>query len=67
MANRKPLLCFLSLHDWERKPCTVMFDILHCRSCPKVKYDLTLKGRAAIKHYCPQCRELEEDCECAMC
>lgn len=29
--------------------------------------NLTDAQRATLRHYCPQCRQLEEDCECAMC
>lgn len=62
------IICFVVRHDDLITPLSRVYQKRTCWRCGRIdERDLTDEARSKLRHYCPQCEELEEDCQCAMC
>lgn len=66
----KKLLCIILFHDpdYENvKRLDQNWNLFTCLRCGKKYRELTPEARAKIRHYCPLCHKLEQDCTCLAC
>lgn len=66
----KKLLCLLLLHDPDYESIRRFddnYNLITCLRCGKKYIELTDEARSAIRHYCPICGRLEQDCLCPEC
>jgi len=60
--------CFLGFHNWYLYgQLNEFYDVWKCFQCGREIADMNSKTRNNIKHYCPICRKLEQECQCLEC